>query len=194
MRLYILLDTSGSMDGSKISALNDSMENIIIDLQEKAFNGKKIDIVVLSFARDVTWMYDKPINILDFNWKPLTASGMTSLGKACCELAKNISTYPANNENTAIVLLSDGCPTDDYDEGIMELRNLQIFNNADKFAIALGDNADLQTLIRFVDVQENIFIENKADRLIDALNTIMENITNFTSTPLYTDDIDDEWS
>lgn len=54
MRLYILLDTSGSMDGSKISALNDSMENIIIDLQEKAFNGKNIDIVVLSFARDVT--------------------------------------------------------------------------------------------------------------------------------------------
>ena len=83
MRLYILLDTSGSMDGSKISALNDSMENIIIDLQEKAFNGKNIDIVVLSFARDVTWMHDKPINILDFNWKPLTASGMTSLGKAC---------------------------------------------------------------------------------------------------------------
>ena len=56
----------------------------------------------------------------------------------------------------------------------MELRNLQTFNDADKFAIALGDNADLQTLIRFVDVQENIFIENKADRLIDALNTIME--------------------
>ena len=45
-----------------------------------------------------------------------------------------------------------------------------------------------------MDVQENIFIENKADRLIDALNTIMENITNYTSTPLYTDDIDDEWS
>jgi uncharacterized protein YegL len=194
MRLYILLDTSGSMDGSKISALNDSMENIIIDLQEKAFNGKNIDIVVLSFARDVTWMHDKPINILDFNWKPLTASGMTSLGKACCELAKNISTYPANNENTAIVLLSDGCPTDDYDEGIMELRNLQTFNDADKFAIALGDNADLQTLIRFVDVQENIFIENKADRLIDALSTIMGNITNYTSTPLHSDDIDDEWS
>ena len=37
MRLYILLDTSGSMDGSKISALNDSMENSIIDLQEKEY-------------------------------------------------------------------------------------------------------------------------------------------------------------
>lgn len=47
MRLYILLDTSGSMDGSKISALNDSMENIIIDLQEKAFNGKTL--ILLSY-------------------------------------------------------------------------------------------------------------------------------------------------
>lgn len=45
-----------------------------------------------------------------------------------------------------------------------------------------------------MDVQENIFIENKADRLIDALNTIMGNITNYTSTPLHSDDIDDEWS
>ena len=196
MRLYILLDTSGSMDGSKISALNDSMENIIVDLQEKAFNGKNIDIdiVILSFAMDVTWMYDKPINILDFKWKPLTASGMTSLGKACCELAKNISAYPANNENVAIVLLSDGCPTDDYDEGIRELRNLQTFNNADKFAIALGDNADLQSLARFVDEQNNIFIENKADTLIDVLNTIMGNIAHHT-TPTHPNVIDnDEWS
>lgn len=194
MRLYILLDTSGSMNGSKISALNDSMENIIVDLQEKAFNGKNIDIVILSFAMDVTWMYDKPINILDFKWEPLTASGMTSLGKACCELAKNISAYPVNNENVAIVLLSDGCPTDDYDEGIRELRNLQTFNNAAKFAIALGDNADLQSLARFVDEHDNIFVENKADTLIDALNTIMGNITNYTSTPLHSYDIDDEWS
>lgn len=194
MRLYILLDTSGSMDGSKISALNDSMENIIVDLQEKAFNGKNIDIVILSFAMDVTWMYDEPINILDFKWKPLTASGMTSLGKACCELAKNISAYPANNENVAIVLLSDGCPTDDYDEGIRELRNLQTFNNADKFAIALGDNADLQSLARFVDEQNNIFIENKADTLIDVLNTIMGNIAHHT-TPTHPNVIDnDEWS
>lgn len=48
MRLYFLLDISGSMDGAKISALNDSMENIIIDLQEKAFNGNEINIAVLS--------------------------------------------------------------------------------------------------------------------------------------------------
>ena len=41
MQLYLLLDTSGSMDGAKISALNDSMENIIVDLQEKALKEKR---------------------------------------------------------------------------------------------------------------------------------------------------------
>ena len=91
MQIYLLLDTSGSMDGAKISALNDSMENIIVDLQEKAFNGNIINLSVLSFAKNVRWMYETPINILDFKWKPLIASGMTSLGKACCELANAIS-------------------------------------------------------------------------------------------------------
>ena len=47
MRLYILLDTSGSMDGSKISALNDSMENIIIDLQERRLTAKTL--ILLSY-------------------------------------------------------------------------------------------------------------------------------------------------
>lgn len=44
MQLYILLDTSGSMDGAKISALNYSMENIIDDLQEKAFYDNAINL------------------------------------------------------------------------------------------------------------------------------------------------------
>lgn len=76
MQLYLLLDTSGSMDGAKISALNDSMENIIVDLQEKASNGNTIKLSVLSFAKNVRWMYETPINILNFNWKPLTASSL----------------------------------------------------------------------------------------------------------------------
>lgn len=195
MRLYFLLDTSGSMDGAKISALNDSMENIIIDLQEKAFNGNEINIAVLSFAREVTWVYKEPINILDFNWKPLTASGMTSLGKACCELAKSIKTHlTLKKEAIVIVLLSDGCPTDDYDEGLNELHKLQVFCDADKFAIALGNNADLQSLARFVDNQDNIYIENNADKLMDVLSSIMENITHQTSTYMPLDEFDDEWS
>ena len=40
MKLYILLDTSGSMEGAKIGALNDAMSNILVTLQEAAFDGR----------------------------------------------------------------------------------------------------------------------------------------------------------
>ena len=175
MQLYLLLDTSGSMEGAKIGALNDSMENIIVDLQEKAFNGIDIKVSVLSFARHINWMYQNPIKILDFMWKPLNASGMTSLGLACCELSKAIASNK-QDEDIAVVLLSDGCPTDDYEEGIQELRKLSQFNQATKFAIALGSDADLKSLMKFVDSQENIFMENKADSLLDVLDVIIHNI------------------
>ena len=84
MQLYLLLDTSGSMEGAKIGALNDAMDNIVVDLQEKASNGVDIEVSVLSFARHINWMYKDPVNISDFTWKPLSVGGMTSLGEACC--------------------------------------------------------------------------------------------------------------
>ena len=193
MQLYLLLDTSGSMEGAKISALNDSMENIIVDLQEKAFNGIDIKVSVLSFARQINWMYKNPINILEFIWKPLTASGMTSLGLACCELA-NAIVDSTQEEDIAIVLLSDGYPTDDYDEGIKELRKLSPFNQASKFVIALGNDADIKSLMRFVDNQEYIFMENKADSLLDVFDSIINNIIpDVPQKPLTLAGSDDDW-
>lgn len=195
MQLYILLDTSGSMDGAKISALNDSMENIIVDLQERANNGSIINLSVLSFSRHIKWMYDKPINILDFIWKPLTASGMTSLGKACCELADAISTdTEKTSDKIIIILLSDGCPTDDYEEGIFQLHKLPAFNEAEKFAIAFGDNADVKSLSKFVDENERIFIENRADGLLDVLSSIIGTISPDIKNPSSIDDVDDDWA
>ena len=90
MKLYILLDTSGSMEGAKIAALNDCMSNILVELQEKASNGSDIELSVLSFAKEAKWMYENEININDFDWKELIAGGMTSLGKACLMLSDRL--------------------------------------------------------------------------------------------------------
>lgn len=138
-------------------------------------------------------MYKNPINILDFTWKPLNASGMTSLGLACCELSKAIASNK-QDENITVVLLSDGCPTDDYEEGIQELRKLPQFNQASKFAIALGNDADLKSLMKFVDSQENIFLENKADSLLDVFDSIINNIiADIPQKPIALTKSDDDW-
>lgn len=98
------------------------------------------------------------INILNFLWEPLIASGMTSPGIACYKLANTISTNDDNQECT-IVLLSDGCSTDDYEEGIGRLHEHPCFNNANKFAIAYSINSDINSLVKFVDDDDHIFVE-----------------------------------
>ena len=199
MTLYILLDTSGSMQGAKIGALNDCMSNIIIDLQETAYNGQNIDLSVMSFARSANWMYEEPRSVLDFEWKVLDANGMTSLGEACTELSNHLDVYKSN-EIATIVLISDGCPTDDFEEGIQSLRENDRFVNANKFAIAVGQDADMNCLIEFTDTRESIYNIDNVSTLFDLLLSLIQKQTtndssmcekfNEQSTP----DDGDDWS
>ena len=62
MKFFILLDTSGSMEGAKIGALNDAMSNILVTLQGAAFDGKQIELSVMTFGKTAQWMYDSPNN------------------------------------------------------------------------------------------------------------------------------------
>ena len=192
MKLYILLDTSGSMEGAKIAALNDCMSNILVELQEKASNGSDIELSVLSFAKEAKWMYENEININDFDWKELIAGGMTSLGKACRMLSDRLK--EECQDQMVIVLLSDGCPTDDYDEGISELLSNDSFNKSEKFAIALGDNADVKSLSRFVCDSTRIFLENNADHLLDTFSAILCSSDHSAKIPEKVYDDGDDWS
>ena len=58
MKFFILLDTSGSMEGAKIGALNDAMSNILVTLQGAAFDGSVIELAVLTFGKTAKWMYE----------------------------------------------------------------------------------------------------------------------------------------
>ena len=65
MKLYILLDTSGSMEGAKIGALNDAMSNILVTLQEAAFDGRNIELAIMTIGKTAKWMYDSPRPVMD---------------------------------------------------------------------------------------------------------------------------------
>ena len=66
MKLFILLDISGSMEGAKIGALNDSMSNIIMTLQESSVGEGSLELSILTIGKTAKWMYDRPKKIGDF--------------------------------------------------------------------------------------------------------------------------------
>ena len=195
MKFFILLDTSGSMEGSKIGALNDAMSNILVSLQGAAFDGRQIDLAVLTFGKTAQWMYESPKPVMDFGWKELKANGMTPLGTACEALDIALGKYSVVGEDICIILLSDGCPTDDYDTGIALLDNNRFFSLADKYAIALGDNADFVSLKRFVKEDNHLYTVATADNLLDTLSsTIYKNVGGKTNAAKdLNKDSDEEW-
>ena len=177
MKFFILLDTSGSMEGAKIGALNDAMSNILVTLQGAAFDGKQIELSVMTFGKTAQWMYDSPKSVMDFGWKELKANGMTPLGTACQALDVALNKHSIVGEEIIIIVLSDGCPTDDYDSGISSLDNNRYFSLANKYAIALGENADIASLKRFVKEDNHLYTVATADNLLDTLSsTIYRNI------------------
>jgi len=195
MDLYILLDTSGSMEGAKIAALNDCMQNIVISLQDYANNGSVINIDVLSFARSARWMHDKIKAILDFDWMELKAGGMTSLGNACLLLSERLDNQHSEEEKH-IILISDGCPTDDYANDIVTLKCNEIFDNAERYAIAIGDDADIPSLVQFASETNKVYTLANTSELLDILTRIISSTgTQHTgNTRITSADDDDDWS
>lgn len=190
MLLYFLIDTSGSMDGAKISSVNDTMENIISELKLYSDN-ENININVLSFARKAKWMYKQACSIKEFKWNILTASGMTSLGNACKLLAKNIEKN-ANNEEIKILLISDGLPTDDFDEGLKKLNDSVDNKNTIRYAIAL-EGADIKTLTIFTENADNVFKLEDLDNLMEVILSTL-NLDDFNQIRRNDSIDDDEWS
>ena len=99
------------------------------------------------------------------------------------------------DDNTFVILVSDGCPTDDFEEGIEVLLANHNFINSTRFAIAIGENADIPVLSRFVELDSHLYIQNRVDELLDTLQNIICNIR--TTAPItYSkeNEEDDEWA
>lgn len=195
MKLYILLDTSGSMEGAKIGALNDAMSNILVTLQEAAFDGKKLELAIMTIGKTVQWMYDSPRPVMDFGWKELKANGMTPLGSACIELDAALKTYTSKGDKVGIIILSDGCPTDDFESGIALLKQNSVFKESYRYALSLGENADFSSLRQFVINDEHVYNLATADSLFDGLNRAISDGISGRAKPKATIKVvnDDEW-
>lgn len=157
LTLFYLVDTSGSMSGSKIAALNTAVRETLPIIEEISSNNSdsKIKIAVLEFSSGSEWMYPTPREIGDFEWIDLEAGGLTSLGEAYENLSQKLSqSHGFMQEATSsfapvILLLSDGMPTDDAERGLQKLKANNWFNAATKVAIAIGNETDTKALTNF---------------------------------------------
>ena len=84
MTIFFMIDTSGSMEGNKIGAVNDAVENVLPMIGEISDTNPdaEIKIAALEFSSGCTWLYDEPKLAQDFRWQNVVAGGLTSLGQS----------------------------------------------------------------------------------------------------------------
>lgn len=172
MTLFFVIDTSGSMAGNKIGAVNDAIVNVlpmIGDISDTNSDAE-IKVAALEFSNGCQWLYSEPKLANEFIWQDVTAGGLTSLGEACSELSSKLSRSgfmksASGSYAPAIILLSDGGPTDNYKSGLSKLQSNRWFNSAIKVAIAIGDDADKDVLREFTGNMESVFTVHNIDAL-----------------------------
>lgn len=165
LHVFYVLDTSGSMEGSKISTLNHAVEECMEALKTLAKkNGDaKLKVAVMEFNTGCEWItINGPEDLEeDFEYEYLEAGGLTDIGEALKELNNKLSRHAFLNSVTGalmpvIIFMTDGYATDDYETALEEIRQNRWFARGTKIGIAFGEDADVKMLSSVVGNSEAV--------------------------------------
>lgn len=150
-----LADCSGSMEtDGKIQALNTAIREAIPHMQRVADENPNAQVWVraVKFASGAQWHIAQTTPIHDFKWSDLKAGGHTDMGKALGLVAEQLKMPPMTDRALppVLVLVSDGQPTDNFEAGLKQLMEQPWGKKAVRIAIAIGEDADLEVLQKFI--------------------------------------------
>lgn len=156
--LYLLLDTSLSMQGAPIEALREGMQTLYDELMADQETRSKVKISVITFATDANQTSLTPLKA--FVPPVIQAAGVTRLDGALNLLAQSIqadvrlNTTQAHGDYCPLVfLLTDGEPTDEngypsdmYKTELAAIRQLRYNHTPMIVALGCGPNVNSAVL------------------------------------------------
>lgn len=113
--IFVLADTSGSMNGEKIQAVNKAIHDMVNTLRNVNDIRGVFKISIIAFGGDKVIVKQYPTDVRSIELEELTAVGKTPMGEAitvATELIEDRSIVKSNDYLPTVVLLSDGYPTD----------------------------------------------------------------------------------
>lgn len=164
--VIIAIDRSGSMgESGKIDALNIALKDFIDSIKQESSNKAEIHVALYSFGGDNATC-DLPLTAIgQVSQQTYQAQGRTPMGgvfKMVKELIEDKSLIPSRSYKPTIVLLTDGLPTDEWQNPMSELINDGRSSKAFRIAMAIGDDADKNMLSKFVSTPDYLVTGEKA--------------------------------
>ncbi len=158
--VIVLADVSGSMsvDG-KIEALNQALKEMIAGFARESSTRAEIQVGLITFGGKQAKVHLPlaPAHQIS-EVTPLRADGNTPMGAAFAEgraLIEDKERIPSRAYRPVLVLVSDGHPTDSWEEAFAALCGSERAQKATRFAMAIGADADVDMLGRFANDKES---------------------------------------
>jgi len=184
-----IVDVSGTMYGEKIGSLNFAIREALPAMVSVAEENPNVKVLIrtLKFGQGAQWHHSQPTEVKDFRWTDLAATDNgTDMGKAMEELAKVLKMPPMESRSVppVLVLLSDGQPTDVFSKGLRTLMEEPWAKKAVRIAIAIGEDADLDCLQKFIGHNERKPIEvRNAPSLVGMIRWVSTVVLKSVSSP-----------
>lgn len=151
----LLLDTSGSMQGAAIEALNQGLLSLKDELMKNSIAARRVEIAIVTFDSHINVVQDF-VTADQFNPPILTAQGLTSMGagihKALDMVQERKSLYRANGiayYRPWVFMITDGEPQGELDhlveQAALRLQGDEVNKRVAFFSVGV-ENANMTRL------------------------------------------------
>ena len=182
--VVLLLDVSSSMGGESIKKLNIAVKEMISDFASAEKNEVEILVSIITFGAKVL-LHTPYTSAKDIEWQDLTVSGSTPMGTAFSmakAMIEDKETTPSRAYRPTIVLVSDGEPTDSWEQPLRALVNDGRSNKCDRMAMAIGGAASNTVLNEFISGTENkVFTAQDASQIQEFFKFVTMSVTTRTN-------------
>lgn len=186
--VILLLDVSGSMSGAKIDSLYDATIDMIETFAAAQAKEQIIDVAIITFGDSVD-LHTRYTPVKDLRARGISkfkASGMTPMGTAL-KMAKDMiddkNETPSRIYRPAVVLVSDGAPNDEWKGPMDKFINDGRSAKCQRFAVAIGNDADRGVLERFTQDSNYVLFAEDAKDISEKFKTISMSISTMSTKP-----------
>jgi len=152
LKVFWLVDASGSMDGLKMATVNRAIKDLIPEMRGVAEEHTEVEmqVNVIMFQTKAKWL-QRAVNIQDFTWTDIDADGYTATGEALSFALEEMSVEKMSKRAIPplVILMSDGGATDDYDKNLDNFLSDTWGKRTIRIPIAIGDDCDFESLDKF---------------------------------------------
>jgi uncharacterized protein YegL len=148
--VVLLLDTSGSMEGEPVNALNEGLKVFYDEIRNDEVAKYSVETSIITFGGRVDEVMEFRNCSEDFEAPVLSASGCTPLGEAldlALDRIKERRNYYSGEGLSAykpwVFILSDGMPNDDWYEAAERAKKMYEDKDLLYIGIGVGDNIDM---------------------------------------------------